>query len=100
MMSMLVMIASMIEGALRRSVGAERAAHRHGDRVDQPAVHQQHAVTLDRGEKPGHRDRGAYRLEQRPLAQPDFATGGEVGRHHAAGHRERREIPVLDVRGE
>ena len=79
------------------NVGAHRARQRHGHGVDEPAVHQHHAVAQHRREQPGHGDRGAHRVERRAAAQPDFRPGVQRRRDRGERHGQLLDRAVREV---
>jgi hypothetical protein len=77
-------------------VGAERAAHRDRHGIHQPAIDQHHAVAYHRREQARDRARGAHRVEQVAVLQPDLAAGGELGGDGAELHRQVSDVALLE----
>ena len=67
-------------------VGAERAAHGHGDWVDERAVEEPAIVDLHRLQQAGQGVGGADRPAQRTVPQPDLMTRPDFRRHRRERH--------------
>ena len=72
--------------------GAERAADRHRDGVDQRAVDQPAAVDLHRTEDARERERRLERIHQAAFVKPDLMPGAELGRD-----RDEPSVELLDL---
>src|SRR6476620_11136826 len=72
--------------------GAERAADRHRDWIDQCAVDQPAAVDLHRTEDARQRERRLERIHPAAFVKPDLMPGAELGRD-----RDEPSVQFLDL---